>query len=72
MVEPVGSGVADDVAFPAELLSTHPAAPINPLMAGTDWAATPLGPVHEWTTALRTVVSVCLSSPFPMLIMWGC
>jgi PAS domain S-box-containing protein len=37
----------------------------------TDWAATPLGPVREWTPALRTTVNTCLNSPFPMLIMWG-
>ncbi|GAA5019939.1 hypothetical protein GCM10023258_08060 [Terrabacter aeriphilus] len=37
----------------------------------TDWASTPLGPVDTWPTALRTMVDVCLSSGFPMLVCWG-
>ncbi|MFD2416812.1 SpoIIE family protein phosphatase [Amycolatopsis pigmentata] len=41
------------------------------LPAEVDWTATPLGPVADWTPALRTTVDTCLSSPFPMLIMWG-
>jgi hypothetical protein len=41
------------------------------LIAATDWAATPLGPVDEWPAALRAAVGVCLSSRFPMLVVWG-
>jgi len=36
-----------------------------------DWAATPLGPVADWPQSLRTSVSLCLGSGFPMLVMWG-
>ncbi len=36
-----------------------------------DWAHTPLGPPSTWSTALRTAVGVCLSSRFPMLVVWG-
>lgn len=36
-----------------------------------DWAATPLGAQAEWSPTLRTVVSTCLNSRFPSLLMWG-
>jgi hypothetical protein len=38
------------------------------LMHAHDWAATPLGPVEAWPQSLRTAVSICLASHFPMLI----
>lgn len=36
-----------------------------------DWAATPLGPIREWPQSLRTTVSLCLASNFPINIIWG-
>jgi hypothetical protein len=36
-----------------------------------DWAATALGPQAEWSPTLRTAVSSCLNSRFPILLMWG-
>jgi hypothetical protein len=41
------------------------------LMRAMDWAATPLGPVAQWPQSLRSAVSICLGSRFPMLIWWG-
>ena len=41
------------------------------LMRAVDWSVTPLGPVVEWPQSLRTAVSICLASRFPMLIWWG-
>lgn len=41
------------------------------LMRSMDWSKTPLGPVEQWPQSLRTVVSVCLASRFPILIWWG-
>ncbi len=41
------------------------------LMRSLDWSQTPLGPVEEWPQSLRTAVSICLASRFPMLIWWG-
>src|SRR5690242_12587265 len=41
------------------------------LMRAVDWAATPIGPVASWPQSLRTAVSICLMSRFPMLIWWG-
>jgi PAS domain S-box-containing protein len=41
------------------------------LMRATDWSKTPLGPVSRWPQSLRTTVSTCLSSRFPILVWWG-
>lgn len=41
------------------------------LIRSMDWSKTALGPVHEWPQSLRTSVSLCLSSTFPILIAWG-
>ncbi|MBN1239198.1 MAG: response regulator [Gammaproteobacteria bacterium] len=41
------------------------------LMRSMDWASTPLGPTASWPQSLRTTVSTCLNSRFPMLIFWG-
>ncbi|MES2223026.1 MAG: PAS domain-containing protein [Acidobacteriota bacterium] len=36
-----------------------------------DWSKTPLGPISKWPQSLKTSVSTCLNSRFPMLIWWG-
>ena len=41
------------------------------LMRSIDWASTPLGPVSAWPQSLRTTVSTCLHSRFPILVWWG-
>ena len=41
------------------------------LMRSMDWSATPLGPVGQWPQSLRTSVSTCLNSRFPILLWWG-
>ncbi len=41
------------------------------LMRVLDWADSPIGPVASWPQSLRTAVSICLASRFPMLIWWG-
>jgi hypothetical protein len=40
-------------------------------MLEVDWAATPLGPIEEWSNALGTVVRVLLTSRFAMWMAWG-
>ena len=40
-------------------------------MRTLDWSQTPLGPVQTWPQSLRTAVSICLNSRFPILIWWG-
>lgn len=41
------------------------------LIRSMDWSKTALGPVEQWPQSLRTTVSLCLSSTFPILIAWG-
>ncbi len=41
------------------------------LIRSMDWAQTPLGSPELWPQSLRTTVSLCLSSTFPILIAWG-
>lgn len=36
-----------------------------------DWSKTPIGAVENWPQSLRTSVSICLNSTFPMLLWWG-
>lgn len=41
------------------------------LIRHKDWAQTPLGPIEAWPQSLRTTVSLCLASNFPINIIWG-
>src|SRR4051794_21554845 len=41
------------------------------LIRSRDWSATPLGPIDDWPQSLRTTVSLCLGSNFPINIIWG-
>ncbi|UXN67875.1 sensor histidine kinase (plasmid) [Devosia neptuniae] len=36
-----------------------------------DWSSTPLGPITNWPSPLRTVVNLMLESDFPKAIAWG-
>jgi PAS domain S-box-containing protein len=51
-------------AFPGDSESAR-------LMRTIDWAATPLGPVEDWSEALLTSVSITLLSRFPIVLFWG-
>jgi PAS domain S-box-containing protein len=41
------------------------------LCRALDWAATPLGPVGRWPTALRVTARLVLAHPFPTVVLWG-
>ena len=41
------------------------------LMRSYDWSKTPLGAVEQWPQSLRSTLSICLNSRFPMAIYWG-
>jgi hypothetical protein len=36
-----------------------------------DWSGTTLGPISSWPQSLKTSVSICLNSRFPMILWWG-
>ncbi len=41
------------------------------LIRSKDWSETPLGSPDTWPQSLRTTVSLCLASNFPIAIAWG-
>jgi signal transduction histidine kinase len=41
------------------------------LILSTDWTGSPLGPIELWPQSLRTTVSLCLASNFPISLVWG-
>ncbi|HEX8191547.1 MAG TPA: PAS domain S-box protein [Allosphingosinicella sp.] len=41
------------------------------LIAGFNWAETPLGPLAGWDATLRTTVALMLRSPVPLVTLWG-
>ena len=61
---PLHSGAAADPLFegPGE---------VRALCRAVDWAATPLGPSHQWPLSLRTTVKNLLASRHPMFLFWG-
>ena len=36
-----------------------------------DWSKTPLGPISDWPQSLKTSLSICLASRFPIVMYWG-
>jgi len=40
-------------------------------MRGLDWSKTVLGPVEGWPQSLRSAVSTCIGSRFPIVLYWG-
>src|SRR6267142_6635062 len=41
------------------------------LLRSMDWSKTALGPIETWPQSLRTTISLCLSSNFPISLVWG-
>src|SRR5437016_1616441 len=41
------------------------------IVRSKDWSRTPLGPIESWPQSLRTTVSLCLASNFPISLAWG-
>jgi hypothetical protein len=41
------------------------------LIRSIDWQNTSLGPVETWPQSLRSALSICLNSNFPIAIYWG-
>jgi PAS domain S-box-containing protein len=36
-----------------------------------DWSTTPVGPAVDWPQSLKTAVSICLGSRYPIIMWWG-
>lgn len=41
------------------------------LMRSLDWSATPFGAPDTWPQSLRSAVSICLGTKYPIAIYWG-
>ena len=41
------------------------------IIAGFDWAATPLGPIETWPVSLKSTIGLILRSPVPIVTLWG-
>jgi signal transduction histidine kinase/CheY-like chemotaxis protein len=41
------------------------------LIRAFDWTRTPLGPLETWPPSLRTIASMLLLSPVPIVLLWG-
>jgi PAS domain S-box-containing protein len=44
---------------------------IGALVRAIDWKTTPFGTRAHWPQSLRTTLSICLSSLFPIAVYWG-
>ena len=44
---------------------------LGALIRTVDWASTELGSIERWPQSLRTSVSICLASRFPIVLYWG-
>jgi PAS domain S-box-containing protein len=41
------------------------------IIAARDWSITPLGGMEDWPPILRSTLSIILSSPVPIVTLWG-
>jgi signal transduction histidine kinase len=39
-------------------------------MRAYDWSSSPVGPAAEWPASLKTAVSICIGSRYPIVIWW--
>lgn len=44
---------------------------LGEVIRSTDWSSTPLGPIDTWPEHLRTSVSLCINSHYPIVILWS-
>ncbi len=47
------------------------ASEMGKVIRSMDWSRTPLGALAGWPQSLRTTVSLCLASNFPIALAWG-
>ena len=66
-------GMLDHAASPAPFDSMDwlGGSEMGKLIRTMDWSKTPLGALATWPQSLRTTVSLCLASNFPIALAWG-
>jgi hypothetical protein len=65
----VSDGLDRRASLPADLRVTLPGSELAELMAAQDWSSSPPGEPRTWSSALRSVVALCMNSRFAMVIM---
>ncbi len=40
-------------------------------MRAFDWSSSPVGPAPDWPPSLKTAVSICIGSRYPIVLWWG-
>jgi PAS domain S-box-containing protein len=61
----------DSVAEDSGLAFLAGGGELGRLIAGYEWATTPLGPIQGWPSILKTTVALILRSPVPIVTLWG-
>jgi signal transduction histidine kinase len=49
----------------------HGGGKLAAIIAAFDWSKTPLGPLADWPTSIKTTVGLMLRSPVPIVTLWG-
>ncbi len=69
MADNVSRDRADPPPRPADWLAGG--GEMGALVQSSEWASTPLGHLAAWPQSLRSALSICLGSRFPIVIYWG-
>lgn len=62
---PTAPAAVRQAAFPIE------GGKLGELIRAHDWSGTELGPPEQWPQSLKTITSMLLSSPVPIVLLWG-
>ena len=44
---------------------------MSTLVRTYNWSDTSFGPIDSWSQNFRTIINLCLNSPFPVVVWWG-
>ena len=56
---------------PEALAALHGGGEMGARMRAFDWSKSPVGAVDAWPQSLRSAISICLGSRFPICVYWG-
>ena len=64
-------GSPDEVALTSSVSFLAGGGDVGERMRALDWSTTALGPLSGWAQSLRSAVSTCIGSRFPIVLYWG-
>ena len=62
---------SEDSSAPPELNFLSGGGEMGARMRAFDWSTSPVGPAADWPQSLKTAVSICIGSRYPIVIWWG-